>query len=77
MKDLAIIFLLILFLLTAWMLYLAEQDAAKWHSIATRAEVDRDMYRDTARIQTIALQNFCRPIEVKSVKLGSPITRGE
>ena len=68
MKDLAIIFLLVLFLLTAWMLYLAEQDAARWHDRAKQAEVDRDLYRETARIQTIAIQNYCG-----NFKLGSPI----
>jgi Tfp pilus assembly protein PilO len=71
--KLLLIFLLVLVFLLGWMLYLAEQDAARWYGIAKQSESELNFYRDTSRIQTIALQNFCKPIELKQVKLKSPI----
>ena len=69
--------LCVLFLLTSlWLTYLltlAESDAAYWRS-QTKPTMDNNVTcEEDRRILQIAIQNFCKPLEVKKFKLGNPV----
>ena len=60
---------LVLVVILGRMLYLAEQDAAYWHEKSKSVpQLEEDV-----RILQVALQNFCKPIEAKKMKLASPL----
>lgn len=77
-KALAVIsaVLLGLSLWLCYLLLLAESDAAYWRSRVKPVEDDNALYLATTHIQSIAIQNFCKPYDVKKFKLVSPVIRG-